>query len=68
MDLALILAFQMGLVWFLDCLLPGAKSTVRDLHTSRHATVRLSEQTARRMVERAYASTACWEDRGPERR
>jgi hypothetical protein len=47
----------------LDYMLPN-RGTAGHPRTARPATAPLSEQTARRMIERAYASTAYGENGG----
>jgi hypothetical protein len=62
-DLAWMLALQIALLGVLDYMLPN-RGTAGHPRTARPATVLLSEQTARRMIERAYAPTANGENGG----
>jgi hypothetical protein len=54
-DLAWMLVLQIALLRMLQYLLPHGGTTGRHPRTSRPTTAPLSEQTARRMIERAYA-------------
>jgi hypothetical protein len=63
-DLAWMLVLQIALLRMLDYMLPIRGTRGRHLRTSRSATAPLSEQTARRMIERAYTSTAHGENGG----
>jgi hypothetical protein len=63
-DLAWMLVVQIALLRMLDYLLPNMEARGRNPRTSWPATAPLSEQTARRMIERAYASTAPGESGG----
>jgi hypothetical protein len=54
-DLACMLVLQIALLRVLDHMLPSGGTRGRHLGTSRPTTAPLSEQTARRMIERAYA-------------
>jgi hypothetical protein len=63
-DLAWMLVLQIALLRMLDYLFPNRGTKGRHPRTSRPATAPLSEQTARRMIERAYASTAPGESGG----
>jgi hypothetical protein len=63
-DLAWMLVLQIALLGVLDFMLPNRGTTGRRPPTFPPATGLPSEQTARRMIERAYSSTAYGENDG----
>jgi hypothetical protein len=65
-DIAWMFGLQTALIWVLGSLLPDSVKSGGDAHPTPPAAEPFSEETARRMIARAYASMAYRGDRGAE--